>query len=282
MNRNRLLLVGIVALALSGIVMYWAYRRMAGGPTNTQLIVVAAKRLAPGTKLTAQDVTTVRWPISINLKGSVQDVKSIEGRGVIVEMLQNDPVLEEKLTQPGGLAGLTVQIPEGMRAVSVKVDNVIGVAGWVLPGTFVDVISTGVPTQNGYVTSKVVVENVRVLSADDSMQMEKGKENEAIAKVSRAVTLLVKPDQAAKIALAQTDGHIQLALRNPSDEGLKDPPPIDKPELYLGPKAAAIVRARETVKNSPGTGTQSPQIAGEGGIRVILGGKETTVKVGGK
>ena len=130
--------------------------------------------------------------------------------------MKNEPVLPSKLASKEAGAGLPPVIPEGMRAVSVRVNEVIGVAGYVLPGTRVDVVATASPNQErADMTSKLILSNVQVLTAGTRMEQdqEKGKPVQVTV-----VTLLVNPEQSERLALASTEGKIQLALRNPLDQ----------------------------------------------------------------
>jgi pilus assembly protein CpaB len=237
MNRNRMILLGIVALACALGVTFISYRMMQGQKSQYKSIVVAKKRLPVGYLITAQDIVMASWPDSLPLEGTIAELKKAENRGVLVEMLANEPLLESKLAVEGIGAGLISKIPPGMRAVSVKVDNVIGVAYFVLPDTYVDVILTGQPCQNEEPTSKIIVENVRVLAADKALENveQDPKDKKQVDRV-QVVTLLVTPEQAQKIALASTDGRIQLALRNPLEQKqIKvTPAAIQRPELYTG------------------------------------------------
>ena len=140
-------------------------------------------------------------------------------------------MLNAKLASKEAGSGLPPVIPEGMRAVSVRVNEVIGVAGYVLPGTRVDVVATASPTtQPVDTTSKVVLANVQVLTAGTRMEQdqEKGKPVQVTV-----VTLLVTPEQAELLALASTEGKIQLALRNPLDQGAPQTPGV-RPAVMLG------------------------------------------------
>ncbi len=149
-------------------------------------------------------------------------------------MLPNEPVLESKLAPRGAGAGLTTAIPSGMRAVSVKVNEVIGVSGFVLPGTRVDVIVTGSPdnSSSGEI-SKVVLENVEVLAAGQNIERNAQGTPEKV----QVVTLLVTPEDSQKLALASSDARIQLALRNPLDLEHTDPSPVKRAELYSEPSS---------------------------------------------
>jgi pilus assembly protein CpaB len=146
----------------------------------------------------------------------MSDPNQVLGRGLVMPMIENEPFLDLKLASKEAGAGLPPAIPPGLRAVSVKVNEVIGVAGYVLPGTHVDVVVTVSPTQQATdVTSKVILTNVLVLAA--GTRIEQGEKDKKPIAVT-VVTLLVDPDQAERLTLASTEGKIQLALRNPLDK----------------------------------------------------------------
>ena len=139
MNRIRMLIIGFASFTLSALVAFVAYRvlsnRLNASPDETREIVVAAQKLSLGMRLSRSHLRTVPWPKAVQVEGSFADPKQAVGRGVVVPMLPNEPVLGSKLAPKEAGIGLTSAIPEGMRAVSVKVDDIIGVAGLVLPGT---------------------------------------------------------------------------------------------------------------------------------------------------
>lgn len=233
MNRNRMLVITLVALLASGFVTFFAYRTLASrlAPKGEELrqIVVAGEALPLGTRLTENSLTMVAWPKAASLEGSFVDPEEVLGRGVIVPMLHNEPVLESKLAPVEAGAGITVAIPEGMRAMAVKVNDVIGVAGFVLPGTRVDVIVTGSPDQGKRNdTSKVILEYVEVLAAGQNVEQNINGTPQTV----QVITLLVTPEDSQKLALASVDGRIQLALRHPLDLETIDPAPVKKATLY--------------------------------------------------
>jgi pilus assembly protein CpaB len=169
------------------------------------------------------------------------------GRGLIQPVTQNETVLPPKLAPVGAGAGLPPVIPEGMRALSVRVNDVIGVAGYVLPGTRVDVLATVSPTNTpGDMTSKVVLTNVLVLAA--GTRIEQDVENNKPVSVS-VVTLQVNPMEAERLTLASTEGKIQLALRNPLDETAPATPGV-RPAVLLGsaPPARPVARRAAVVR----------------------------------
>jgi pilus assembly protein CpaB len=148
--------------------------------------------------------------------GAFEKVESVVKRGLIASVVENEPLTDAKLAPIEAGAGLPPSIPPGMRAMSVKVDEVIGVAGFVVPGTHVDVVVTIRQTNdNKEPMSRTVVSNVSVLTAGTKIDQEKAKDGKP--QPSTVVTLAVLPMDAERIALASTEGKISLALRNPLD-----------------------------------------------------------------
>ncbi len=233
MNRTRLIIISLIALSASGLVTFLAYRMLSRrlNPTREDMteIVVAAEQLRLGTRLTKPQLRMALWPKAVSLEGSFFDMEDAIGRGVIVPMLPNEPVMESKLAAIEAGAGLAAAIPEGMRAVAIKVNDVIGIAGFVLPATRVDVIVTGSPSARGmYDTSKVILENVEVLAAGQNIEQDVDGKPQNV----QVLTLLVTPEGAEKLALAAVDGRLQLALRHPLDMDQIDPEPAKKADLY--------------------------------------------------
>jgi pilus assembly protein CpaB len=231
--------LALVALMLSVSITFVAYRmlsnRMSTQGEDMVPIVVATGELSLGTLLTEEQLQVVDWPERVKLEGSFSDLKDLVGRGLIIPVLTNEPLLESKLAPEGAGAGLASTIPEGMRAVSVKVNDVIGVAGFVGAGTHVDVILTGSPnTRNETDTSKVILENVQVLAAGQNIEQHVNGEPQNV----QVVTLLVTPEEAQRLSLASQDGRIQLALRNPLDLEQVDPKPTKRAALYRGGSSA--------------------------------------------
>ena len=254
MTRTRMLVITLCALLSSGFVTFFAYRTLASrlSPTGEELrqIVVAKGDLPLGMRLDEADLSMVAWPKAVSLEGSFVDPEEVVGRGVIVPMLHNEPVLESKLAPIEAGAGLIVAIPEGMRAVAVKVNDVIGVAGFVLPGTRVDVIVTGSPDEaRRNDTSKVILENIVVLAVGQNIEQDIEGEPQSV----QVITLLVTPEESQKLALASVDGRLQLALRNPLDLEKTDPEAVKKASLYSrqvspSPPVRRVVRSRSRVK----------------------------------
>jgi pilus assembly protein CpaB len=193
-----------------------------GGPKGTpaasiptSAVLVAAQDLQIGASLRQEDLRAVQWPSNAVPAGAFGKPEDLIGRGIIMPVMTNEPFLPSKLASKEAGAGLPPVIPEGFRALSVRVNEVIGVAGYVLPGTRVDVVATVNPTMNQPdVTSKVILTNVQVVAA--GTKIEQDDKNKPVQVT--VVTLLVNPDEAEKLTLASTEGKIQLALRNPLDK----------------------------------------------------------------
>jgi pilus assembly protein CpaB len=186
----------------------------AATPSRTAL--VATRDLPAGAIIRREDVKSVSWPGSAVPQGLATQPGDVVGRGLITEVRENEPLLEWKLAHRDAGGGLSITIPEGMRAVSVRVDEVVGVAGFVLPGTRVDVLATVVPgTDRRLTTTRIILQNVRTLAADQQHQQDIDGEPRYVT----VVTLLLTPEEAEILTLAATEGQIQLALRNTLDSG---------------------------------------------------------------
>jgi pilus assembly protein CpaB len=238
MNRNRLVLIGVVALALAAFVSFAIYRilRVAMGTqhaTATTTVVVAATDLAVGTKLEEKDLRLAKFPETDLPPGVFHSSMEAVGRGVIVPMSKNELITTSKVAGENAGAGLPSLIPAGMRAVSVKVNDVISVAGFVTAGTRVDVMLTGNPTRDAgpeNVTTTTVLSNVQVLAAGQKLQKNAEGEPQQVT----VITLLVSPEDAQKLTLASTEGRIQLSLRNPLDTGTENVTSLRQAALYRG------------------------------------------------
>ncbi len=223
MSRNaRLALVLAVALTAAGAASFVVYRVVSAIPVRevevaTLQAVVAAKSIPVGTIITKDHVKLVPWPAHNPVPGGFTAIDNVVNRGAIVEVAENEPLTETKLAPLGAGGGLPPTIPEGMRAISVRTNEVIGVAGFVIPGTRVDVVVTvkerGANTEP---ISRAVVSNVQVLTAGTRFDQEKAR-SDGKPIPSTVVTLLVTPQDAERISLAANEGQIMLTLRNPLD-----------------------------------------------------------------
>jgi pilus assembly protein CpaB len=188
-----------------------------GGPgVKTVAVLVAASDMDLGAEVRREDLRAIQWPEDAVPMGAFSNPDDLVGRGIIQPVTQNEVFLPAKLSSKEAGAGLPPIIPEGYRALSVRVNDVVGVAGYVLPGTRVDVVATVNPTQRPEdVQTKVILTNVKVLTAGTKIERDEAEGKPLAVSV---VTLLVDPGQAERLTLASTEGKIQLALRNPVDK----------------------------------------------------------------
>jgi pilus assembly protein CpaB len=220
MARMRVFMVFVLAVTAGGALAFGTYNYVQKQPGKTVTIptrpvVVAAADLDIGASLTREDIRIIDWPANAVPANAFADPKDVIGRGIVLPLIQNEPILPLKLASKEAGAGLPPAIPPGLRAVSVRVNEVIGVAGYVLPGTRVDVVATVSPSgQTTDMTSKVILTNVQVLAAGTKIDRETDKNKPMPVTV---VTLLVNPEEAERLTLSSTEGKIQLALRNPLD-----------------------------------------------------------------
>ncbi len=234
MNRNRMLLGLGGALVVAFLASIIVYHRLQQGeakarPSSTVQLVVAANAVQVGQGLTANDLTLVDWPSDKQPPGSFQHKEDCIGRAAIVPLVPSVPILDQQLAKLNEGQGLPVSIPTGMRAVSVGVDDVVAVAGFVTPGTIVDVLATGTVTGESESITRTILEHARVLAVGQQVSTENGKPQSA-----PVVTLLVSPEDGQKLTLAAATGKIHLALRNVVDSADVNPPPIYGNTVYAG------------------------------------------------
>jgi pilus assembly protein CpaB len=276
MNKNRLiagLALAVGVALLFSIYVYRSFQRASAvQPVAVQQIVVAAEPLMLGTRLAASDVQMISWPVGNPVPGMLTNIQAAMGRALITPVVANEPILESKLAPREAGAGLPAVIPQGMRAVSVAVNDVIGVAGFVGPGTSVDVLVTGqIPgaTQTGaqYVT-RTILENVRVLAAGQKVEQDKQGKPQNVP----VVTLLVTPQDADTLAMAATQGKIQLALRNTIDVSKTTPSttPVLQAELFSAGVPVPQVKSdsRRSAQKRVVTPPAPPYT-----VEIIIGGK---------
>ena len=235
MDRRFLTVLGVsllFALVIS-TVFYQMTARAGGGshksePSDMHDMVIAARPLGVGASIKATDIKMTKTPTSAFPKGAFSKPEEVLDRPVTGAILMDEPVLEGRLATRGSGVGLAPIIPVGMRAVSVRVNDVAGVAGFVLPGMRVDVLVTGRPPEMAGTVTTTCLQNILVLSAGTTIQADgKGQAIQA-----PTVTLLVDPSQAETLTLANNEGHIQLVLRNGSDQTIEKTPGREVAELY--------------------------------------------------
>jgi pilus assembly protein CpaB len=219
MNR-RLATVLFSAFAVAAICSFLVYRvignRLGAVQPKATRVIVAATDIKLGSLLRDVDLSTADFVGSLP-KGAILKKADAIGRGVVSNLYQGEPIIDSRLAAPGSGGGLAATIRPGMRACAVRVDEVVGVAGFVTPGMRVDVLISGNPPGPMNTTEgqkvRTLFQNVEVLSAGTDIQ----KDNEGKPQQVQVVNLLVTPEQAELLSLASTQAHIQLVLRNPLD-----------------------------------------------------------------
>lgn len=250
MNRNRLFMIGIVALALGAFASLSVYRNLqlkSGGKTVPgEDVVVAAEDLQVGAKIEEKDLKLVHFPASDLPAGRFHLKSKLIGRGVVLPITKGEFILTNKVAGENAGAGLPALIPPGMRAVSVRVNDTSSVAGFVLPGTRVDVLLTGNPEGSNEQQTTTVLENVAVIA--NGSKLERSATGEP--QTTPVITLLVSPDDAEKLTLASNQGHIQLALRNPTDTKQTEVAAVKSRALYGGAPETAPAATKPKAKRA--------------------------------
>ena len=278
---TRMIIVLAVALAAAAVASYAVYRAIQTAPVRTVQVAtvpvaVAARAMPVGTLVTKDDVRIAQWPAASQIQGAFTGADAVVGRGVVAPLDENDPITESKLAPREAGAGLPPTIAVGMRALSLSVNEVVGVAGFVVPGTHVDVLVT-VNQQSDTVT-RAVISNLLVMAAGTRYDQGQTRDGKPIP--TSVVTLAVTPEDAERVALASTAGRLVLALRNPLDNeptktqgvrltslmGPPAPPPVEKtvkgrkmvvavaapqpppPKIYTVETIKAAKRTEEVVK----------------------------------
>jgi len=280
MDQKRLVVGLLVALVFGVVAARYVYiqlrnARMAAGKATvvTGRIVVAAKPLALGERLTSADLREIPWPDATRPVGSFVRAEDCLDRALITPVVENELILEAKLAPKEAGGGLSVAIPQGTRAISVRVDDVVSVAGFVVPGTMVDVLVTGASTSGDSVT-RTILQDLRVLAVGQKSEPDR----EGKPQTYTVVTLLVNPEEAEKVTMASTEGKIHLALRNTIDTKEVNPPPVSRASLFAGappPRPETAHKVRHEAPPAPKP--PEPYV-----IDVIRGDKKETQSFAGQ
>jgi pilus assembly protein CpaB len=262
----------VIAALCSFLVFRLVSRRMTVSPVaKVTRVVAAAGNIKIGSILRSSDLTTIEIAGPLP-DGAILKAQDAIGRGVLSALYTGEPILNNRLAAPGSGGGLAATIPQGLRAAAVKVDEVVGVAGFVTPGMRVDVLVSGTPpgaTNNnvqGTVT-KTLLQNIEVLSAGTDIQ----KDAEGKPQQVQVVNLLVNPEQAELLSLAGNETKIQLVLRNPLDTQIAKPAETSLVQLFApdgSSPAPKVVVTHRAVRRAP----QVYQ------IQVINGSKQSEAK----
>jgi pilus assembly protein CpaB len=275
MNRSRLLMIGALALALGAVVALIVFKKLQGGASsNTEPgidVIVAADDIQVGARIGEHDIRTVKYPASALPAGFYGKRSQVLGLGVILPISKGEFILPSKLAPENAGAGLPSLIPRGMRAVSVRVNEVVSVAGFVGPGTRVDVLLTGTPSGSGESQTTTVLQNVAVIASGHTLERNASGEPQN----TPVITLLASPEDAERLTLASMEGKIQLSLRNPLDTHSDPVDPANAKGLYKG---STPVAAAPRVHIHPVTQkTPPPPASSVISVDVYKGDKKTVV-----
>lgn len=259
MNRSRLLMIGVLALALGTVVSLMVYKDLQGRNSSAAPgvdVIVAAGDLQVGARIEDRDVRVARLSAAGLPNGVYSKKSQVLGHGVIIPISKGEFILPSKLAPENAGAGLPALIPPGMRAVSVRVNEVVSVAGFVGPGTRVDVLLTGTPAGGSDPQTTTVLQNVAVIASGHTLERNASGE----AQNTPVITLLTSPEDAERLTLAQNEGKIQLSLRNPLDTHQDPVDPANARALYKGatPPPAAPHPVVHAVKQQPKNDKPAP------------------------
>lgn len=271
MDIRRLSLALFIALFLSAGATYLLYSHLRTQRVKTPVtirVVAAVDQLPAGTPLAPENIRVVNWPASMPLTGAFSRPEQVIGRSLIYPVSANQPVVESDLAAPGSGLGLSVKIPEGMRAISIRSNDVVGVAGFLYPGSHVDVLLTYRPDSASTPLTQTILQDVEVLTAGQTLEPDpKGK-----PQTVNVVTLLLSPRDAQKLVLATQQGSVQFVLRNGADQNKPEPKPVLASQLVAD---VTPVAPRPHVAAAP---KPQPRPAEFYSVETIAGDKTTVTK----
>ena len=246
----------VVALVVAGIFTYWLSQKYAKKGPVAQVAksqyVAASANMEAGQVIKAENLRLVDWPSNVPLAGAFTAPQPVVGRTVMYPLAAGEPILERQLASAGSGLGLTIKIPDGMRAISLRSDEVVGVAGFLLPGTHVDVLVTMHPPNGADPITNTVLQDVQVLAS--GQKIEPDPEGKPVN--TTVVTLLVKPDDAERVDLASTQGIVHFVLRNGVDREQRKATPVMFSELAGLPAKPHV----ETVAAKPAAPVKKPYV----------------------
>jgi pilus assembly protein CpaB len=273
MDIRRLSLALFIALVLSAGATYLLYSRIKNQrstPPVTIRVVAAVDQLAAGTSLAPTNLKVVDWPASIPINGAFSKPDQVIGRSLIYPVNANQPLVENDLAAPGSGFGLSVKIPEGMRAISIRSNDVVGVAGFLYPGSHVDVLLTFRPENASAPLTQTILQDVDVLTAGQTLEPDpKGK-----PQTVNVVTLLLSPRDAQKLVLATQQGSVQFVLRNGADQNKPEQKPVMTSQL-MADVAPPEPKAHMATAAAPPKAPRPPEFYT---VETIAGDKHTVEK----
>jgi pilus assembly protein CpaB len=242
--RNKRFFIVLVGALLFGLLAAFSVSRYLSSAQaytkNLNRVAVAKVAIPLGTKIIPEQVMVVQFPKESTPDGAFESPDKLVGRVAVTNIAPREPITEARLAPEGTAGGLSAVIPEGYRAMTVKVDDVVGISGFIMPGTLVDVVVVIDPAEKAGMQdpiSKIVLQNIKVLANGQNIDKP---EDQREANSVKAVTLLVTPEQAEKLALAASEGHLQLVMRNSVDQGDEQTTGINKRGLLGGDRATPV------------------------------------------
>jgi pilus assembly protein CpaB len=292
-KRFFIVLVGALIFGVLAAVSVSKYLSSAQAITKNLTKIAVAKVTIPiGSKIIAEQIMEVQFPKESTPDGAFESVEKLVGRVAVVNIAAREPITESRLAAEGTAAGLAAIIPEGYRAMTVKVDDAAGISGFIQPGTLVDVVVTidpeGIGRQDPI--SKIVLQNIKVLASGQNIDKPK---DEREANSVKAVTLQVTPEQAEKLALAASEGKLQLVMRSQIDQGDEKTTGVNKRNLLGGDVAKPVPEpgslkseqpkseARPVTRRAPVSKSEAapaPQATPRTQVEMIEGGKKRNVE----
>jgi len=271
MNFRRLAIAMAIGLFVSGTCTWFLSRRISAHVTerpSQQKYVAPARALKAGEALKADNIELVPWPIGSPIADAFTRPEAVIGRSVMYPIAKGQPITEQFLTAAGSGAGLAGKIPEGMRAIALRTDEVVGVAGFLLPDSHVDVLATVHTDKSPEPTTFTVLQNVQVLAAGHQLEPDPEGKPATVT----VVTLLLSPAESERAVLASLQGTIHFVLRSGSDKETPSAPPLDLGQLVGGPGKPAVTR---TLRGPVATQAVR-QIPTEISVETVAGDKKTT------
>ena len=241
--RNKRLIIALLAAVTFGLIAAVSVKQyLLSAKTfesNLNNVVVAKVDIPVGSRIIAEQLTVAQFPANVTPEGAISTIDDkLVGRVVVASLSPRDPITEAKLAPIGAAGGLSSMIPEGYRAMTVAVNEVVGVSGFIMPGTLVDIVVVITPPRGSgqdEMISKIVLQNIKVLASGQNI--DKPKNDREVERSIRAVTLQVTPEQAEKLALASSEGRLQLVMRNSVDQADEQTAGANKRSLLSGERA---------------------------------------------
>lgn len=242
--RNKRLIIALLAAIVFGLVAAVSVQRYLlsaqAYTRNLTNVVVAKVEIPIGTRIIPEYLEMAQFPNNVTPDGAIGTIDDkLVGRVVVTRIGLREPITESRLAPIGAAGGLSSVIPDGYRAMTVKVDDVVGVSGFIMPGTLVDIVVVIMPPkgsgQQEEMISKIVLQNIKVLASGQNI--DKPKNDRDVERSIKAVTLQVTPEQAEKLALASSEGKLQLVMRNSVDQADEQTAGANKRTLLSGERA---------------------------------------------